>query len=97
MLRSGNNQWEATQSNLKKYDIHPKEQLPSGDTLPWRTWRTANRVRSGRVIFFSLVPGSGSFQLSGLAGLVYGLGLPCCTPVRLDPLQCTAGAAAATA
>ena len=30
-------QWEATQSNLKKYDIHPKEQLPSGDTLPWRT------------------------------------------------------------
>ena len=42
------NQWEATQSNLKKYDIHPKEQLPSGDTLPWRTWRTANRVRSGR-------------------------------------------------
>ena len=42
------NQWEATQSNLKKYDIHPKEQLPSGDTLPWRTWRTANRVRSGQ-------------------------------------------------
>ena len=41
-------QWEATQSNLKKYDIHPKEQLPSGDTLPWRTWRTANRVRSGQ-------------------------------------------------
>ena len=39
------NQWEATQSNLEKYDIHPKEQLPSGDTLPWRTWRTANRVR----------------------------------------------------
>ena len=43
------NQWEATQSNLKKYDIHPKEQLPSGDTLPWRTWRMANRVRSGQV------------------------------------------------
>ena len=42
------NQWEATQSNLKKYDIHPKEQLPSGDTLLWRTWRTANRVRSGQ-------------------------------------------------
>ena len=42
------NQWDATQSNLKKYDIHPKEQLPSGDTLPWRTWRTANRVRSGQ-------------------------------------------------
>ena len=36
------------QSILKKYDIHPKEQLPSGDTLPWRTWRTANRVRSGQ-------------------------------------------------
>ena len=42
------NQWEATQSNLKKYDIHRKEQLPSGDTLPWRTWQTANRVRSGQ-------------------------------------------------
>ena len=41
-------QWEDTQSNLKKYDIHPKEQLPSGYTLPWRTWRTANRVRSGQ-------------------------------------------------
>ena len=43
-------QWEATQghSNLKIYDIHPKEQLPSGDTLPWRTWRTANRVRPGQ-------------------------------------------------
>ena len=41
-------QWEATQSNLKKYDVHPKEQLPSGHTLPWRTWRTANRVRSGQ-------------------------------------------------
>ena len=33
-------------------------------------------VRAARVIFFStLVPGSGSFQLSGLAGLGYGLGL----------------------
>ena len=42
------NQWEATQSNLNKYDIHPKEQHPSGDTLPWWTWRTANRVRSGQ-------------------------------------------------
>ena len=42
------NQWEVTQSNLKKYDIHPKEQLPSGDTLPWRTWQMANRVRSGQ-------------------------------------------------
>ena len=41
-------QWEATQSNLKKYDVHPKKQLPSGHTLPWRTWRTANRVRSGQ-------------------------------------------------
>ena len=38
-------QWEATQSNLKTYDVHPKEQLPSGHTLPWRT---ANRVRSGQ-------------------------------------------------
>ena len=26
----------------------------------------------GGVIFFTLVPGSGSFQLSGLAGLCYG-------------------------
>ena len=41
-------QWEATQSNMKTYDVHPKEQLPSGHTLPWRTWRTANRVRSGQ-------------------------------------------------
>ena len=31
-------QWEATQSNLMTYDVHPKEQLPSGHTLPWRTW-----------------------------------------------------------
>ena len=44
------NHWEATQSILKKYDIHPKEQFPSDDPLPWRrpTWRTANRVRSGQ-------------------------------------------------
>ena len=41
-------QLEATESNLKLYDVHPKEQLPSGHTLPWRTWRTANRVRSGQ-------------------------------------------------
>ena len=44
-------QWEATESNLKLYDVHPKEQLPSGHTLPWRAWRawrTANRVRSGQ-------------------------------------------------
>ena len=26
----------------------PKERLPSGHTLPWRAWRTANRVRSGQ-------------------------------------------------
>ena len=41
-------QWEATQSNLKTYDVHPKEQLPSGHTLTWHTWRMANRVRSGQ-------------------------------------------------
>ena len=38
-----------TDSNLKKYNIHPKERPPSppsGHTLPWRTWRTAKRVRS---------------------------------------------------
>ena len=28
--------------------ISQSEQLPSGDTLPWRTWRTANRVCSGQ-------------------------------------------------
>ena len=37
-------QWEATDS----YNIHPTERLPSGHTLPWRAWRTAIRVRSGR-------------------------------------------------
>ena len=42
-------QWEATESNLKLCDVHPKEQLPSGHTLPWRAWRTANRVRSGQL------------------------------------------------
>ena len=26
----------------------PKERLPSGHTLPWRAWRTSNRVRSGQ-------------------------------------------------
>ena len=30
-------EWEATQSNLKKYDIHPREELASGHTLPWHT------------------------------------------------------------
>ena len=34
--------------NLKRYNIHPKERLPSGHTLPLRTCRTANRVRSGQ-------------------------------------------------
>ena len=38
-------QWEATDRNLKLYDIHPKERLLSGHTLPW--WM-ANRVRSGQ-------------------------------------------------
>ena len=41
-------QWEQPDSNLKRYDIHPKEQLTSGHTLPWRAWRTANRMRSGQ-------------------------------------------------
>ena len=41
-------QWEATESNPKSYDVHPEKQLPSGHTLQWRTWRTANRVRSGQ-------------------------------------------------
>ena len=41
-------QWEQTDSNLKRYNIHPKERLPSGHTLPWRAWRTSNRVRSGQ-------------------------------------------------
>ena len=26
----------------------PQERLPSGHTLPWRAWRTSNRVRSGQ-------------------------------------------------
>ena len=33
---------------LKKYDIHPIERLPSGHTLPWCTWGTANGMRSGQ-------------------------------------------------
>ena len=37
-------QWEQTDSNQKRYNIHPKERLPRGHTLPWRAWRTANRV-----------------------------------------------------
>ena len=38
--------------------------------------RAAPHSRAGRVIFFpTLVPGSGNFQLSRLAGLGYGLGL----------------------
>ena len=41
-------QWEQTDSNLKRYNIDPKERLPSGHTLPWRAWRTSNRVRSGQ-------------------------------------------------
>ena len=41
-------QWEKTDSNLKRYNIHPKERLPGGHTLPWRAWRTANRVHSGQ-------------------------------------------------
>ena len=41
-------QWEQTDSNLKRYNIHPKERLPRGHTLPWRAWRTANRVCSGQ-------------------------------------------------
>ena len=40
--------WEATNSNLNKYNIHPKERIAGGHTLPWRTWQTANRVRSGQ-------------------------------------------------
>ena len=42
-VKKWQHQWEATQSNLKKYDIHPNEQHPSGDTR-----RTANRVPSGQ-------------------------------------------------
>ena len=34
--------------------------------------------RPARVIFSMLVPGSGSYQLSGLVGLGYGLGLGFC-------------------
>ena len=41
-------QWGQTDSNLKRYNIPPNELLPSGHTLPWRAWRTSNRVRSGQ-------------------------------------------------
>ena len=41
-------QWEQTDSKLKRYNIHPRERLPGGHTLPWRTWRTANRGHSGQ-------------------------------------------------
>ena len=41
-------QWEQTDINLKRYNIHPKERLPSGHTLPWCVWRPSNRVRSGQ-------------------------------------------------
>ena len=41
-------QWEQTDSNLKRYNNHPKERLPCGQTLPWHAWRRANRVRSGQ-------------------------------------------------
>ena len=41
-------EWEKTDSNLKRYNIHPKERLPSGHTLPWRALHTANQVRSGQ-------------------------------------------------
>ena len=36
----------ATDSNLKKYGIEPKEQLPSGHTLLWRIWRTGRHSGS---------------------------------------------------
>ena len=41
-------QREAPESNLKKYDFHLGERLPSGDTLPCGAWRTATRVCSGQ-------------------------------------------------
>ena len=47
------NQWtdnwsdEDNKSNLKKFCLDPIETLPTGNKLPWRVWRTANRVRSG--------------------------------------------------
>ena len=39
---------EQTDSNLKSCNVHPKVRFPSGHTLSWREWRTANRVRSGQ-------------------------------------------------
>ena len=45
-------------------------------TRPAGQVRPATRFCPARVIFFhTLVPGSGNFQLSRLAGLGYGLGL----------------------
>jgi len=46
--RMWQNNWEKTESSLKTFSIEPGEHLPAGRNLPWRTWRTANRIRSGK-------------------------------------------------
>ena len=61
-------QWDATQSNRKKYDVHPKERLPSGHTLLLRTWRTSNRVRSGQAASVTSVGLPGEQNLCVLHG-----------------------------
>ena len=49
MSRSGKNSGrKPNKYALQKYVIHQKERRPSGHTLPWCTWLTANRVRSGQ-------------------------------------------------
>ena len=64
---------EQTDSNLKRYNIDQKERLPSGHTLPWRAWRTSNRLRSvqaatrQRNIFYVGLPLSRFECVSGLS------------------------------
>ena len=55
-------------SDLKQYQLDPKL---AQNQEAWR--KAVMAIDPGRVIFSTLVPGSGSFQLSDLVG--YGLGL----------------------
>ena len=41
--------WDQTDSALKQYTAVPKEQLSDSGDLPWKSWRTANQVRCGKV------------------------------------------------
>ena len=64
---------------LKVYSSTCHERTPSGPGKSVRTLQVAARHRDGwagggRNFFYTLVPGSGNFQLSRLVGLGYGLG-----------------------